>query len=356
MVRIKFTIVAALALAFAAGIMTEANAESSSGAAEPLTAEQFVEKAEPVIEAGVGLELDIVPKKNESAFKALPRFVVSNPFWINHFEAKYSLRRPNNPEETTAFFQQALQLSETPLSDYDVLLVLHVTKGSPAYRAGIRRWDYVTAIDGKPVVGMTKENILELLRGEDGSSVTIEFSGDRDNGRSTSTVKIDRTKYHRDARKFLRGRVGLTTVGQSDVLIEATKHLAPDATGEEWSKAALSGIAKTMPPGASERDLTLELGRHALGAFSDVRSMVVVHVSDGSPAENAGIKVNDHIVKVDGESVNGYYEGEVLEMILGDPDTEVSISVVRPGTAGELTFVLRRYDVMPGNSEKEKGE
>lgn len=70
---------------------------------------------------------------------------------------------------------------------------------------------------------------------------------------------------------------------------------------------------------------------------------------EGSPAALAGLLPGDRIVKVDTVDVRGMGSDRVIPLLKGVPDTEVSISVVRPYTADSLrTFnVTRRKLVMP---------
>ena len=51
--------------------------------------------------------------------------------------------------------------------------VLSVQHYTPAERAGLRADDFITQIDGKPVTGLEQEGIVGMLRGEEGSPVTI---------------------------------------------------------------------------------------------------------------------------------------------------------------------------------------
>jgi len=51
--------------------------------------------------------------------------------------------------------------------------ILSVQHYTPAERAGLRADDSITHIDGKPIAGMEQESIVGLLRGEEGSPVTV---------------------------------------------------------------------------------------------------------------------------------------------------------------------------------------
>src|SRR5690625_5172647 len=65
-----------------------------------------------------------------------------------------------------------------------------------------------------------------------------------------------------------------------------------------------------------------------------------------SPAEKAGLRPNDRILSVDGESVAGLDLHEAVAEIRGEKGTEVLIEIERPGVPEPLTFTLIR-DTIP---------
>ena len=54
----------------------------------------------------------------------------------------------------------------SPLSDTCRILVLTVFEGGPAHKAGIQRGDFIVAVDGEPVDGMTLAEAAQIIRGE----------------------------------------------------------------------------------------------------------------------------------------------------------------------------------------------
>lgn len=75
----------------------------------------------------------------------------------------------------------------------------------------------------------------------------------------------------------------------------------------------------------------------------------VVDVFDGSPAEAAGIRVDDVILEVDGRSTTGKTIGEVAEWVRGEAGTTVKLTV-RQGADGpkrELSIVRADVPVEP---------
>ncbi|MBE0675489.1 MAG: PDZ domain-containing protein [Bacteroidales bacterium] len=70
---------------------------------------------------------------------------------------------------------------------------------------------------------------------------------------------------------------------------------------------------------------------------------VVTQIYRGFPADNAGIKPGDLLVKVDGKSLKGLSTDKVSDNLKGDPGTPISVTVERNGA--EITFQLKRERV-----------
>jgi carboxyl-terminal processing protease len=67
-----------------------------------------------------------------------------------------------------------LLVAQDPMSGR--LVVLAPIKGSPADRAGIQPGDEVVSVNGTPTSGMNGEDAAHVLRGKQGSSVTVEVA------------------------------------------------------------------------------------------------------------------------------------------------------------------------------------
>ena len=77
---------------------------------------------------------------------------------------------------------------------------------------------------------------------------------------------------------------------------------------------------------------------------SEKNQIVVYGVTSNSPAEEAGIKVNDVIIKVDGNDCTGDDFETIPNKILGQEGTKVSVTVLRDGK--ELTFDMKRRKIV----------
>ena len=69
----------------------------------------------------------------------------------------------------------------------------------------------------------------------------------------------------------------------------------------------------------------------ACTSFSSICRLVVVAPLADSPAERAGLVAGDHVLAVDGESVDGTTMNDQISLIRGEPGTEVTLTIQRDG-------------------------
>ncbi|WP_409251057.1 S41 family peptidase [Bacillus sp. SCS-153A] len=74
--------------------------------------------------------------------------------------------------------------------------------------------------------------------------------------------------------------------------------------------------------------------------------ITVVSPIKGSPAEKAGLRPNDKILEVDGESIQGWSVTDAVLKIRGEKGTKVTLTIQRPG-ADETTEVTITRDEIP---------
>jgi carboxyl-terminal processing protease len=74
-------------------------------------------------------------------------------------------------------------------------------------------------------------------------------------------------------------------------------------------------------------------------AFNDSCRLVVVAPLEDTPAERAGLQAGDHVLAVDGESVNGSTVDDQVTKIRGEPGTDVTLTIQRDdGEPFDLTI------------------
>lgn len=81
-----------------------------------------------------------------------------------------------------------------------------------------------------------------------------------------------------------------------------------------------------------------------LGIQIAVREGVLTIVSpiQGTPASRAGLQAGDKIIKIDGKSTKGITSDEAVDKLRGTIGTQVSISVLREGSAEAVDYTLTR--------------
>jgi len=92
-----------------------------------------------------------------------------------------------------------------------------------------------------------------------------------------------------------------------------------------------------------EEDATGEF--QGIGAFVDMNEdgrLVIVHPFDGSPAEDAGLLAGDLVLEVDGISTSGKTLYEIISLIRGPEESEVTLLVYRETVSEPFEIVVRR--------------
>lgn len=98
---------------------------------------------------------------------------------------------------------------------------------------------------------------------------------------------------------------------------------------------------------AEQFNETLDSSFEGIGTEIGVEQGKIIIVSPykNSPAEKAGLKPKDEIVKVDGESVEGLGLYETRLKIRGEKGSKVRIAVKRAGVANPIEFTITRDEI-----------
>ncbi len=134
---------------------------------------------------------------------------------------------------------------------------------------------------------------------------------------------------------------------------------------------AISGMVDALGDTGHSRFMTPEMvkeernfvGGTLEGIGAEVRmknnQVVIVAPMDGSPAQKSGLKPGDVILKVDGQDTTDRTLDQVVQQILGPPNTTVRLTLLRPasGRTMEITITRARITLhsvswtrMPGTS------
>ena len=124
------------------------------------------------------------------------------------------------------------------------------------------------------------------------------------------------------------------------------------ASYDELTRAALSGMVATLDPHSqfmradeyqeTEEELTNAFGGVGMQVEQRDGQIVVIAPIAGTPAERAGMRHGDRLVKIDGKPIENPSVDKTVRLIRGEPDTEVTITVYRPSQNRTIDFKLKR--------------
>lgn len=117
-------------------------------------------------------------------------------------------------------------------------------------------------------------------------------------------------------------------------------------------KEAINGMLTGLDPHSAflDQDAYKELQVGTQGKFGGLGIEIgvedgfikVISPIDDTPAQRAGIKAGDYIVKVDDTSLRGVSSNDAVKKMRGDPGTDVVLTIARKGETKELVFKLKR--------------
>lgn len=129
-----------------------------------------------------------------------------------------------------------------------------------------------------------------------------------------------------------------------------------DIPDQQLIEGAIKGMIETLedpysdymdPKTAQEFNSSLDSTFQGIGAEVTLQNGRVTIVSPfkGSPAEKAGLRPNDQILSVNGESLEGLDLHEAVQKIRGPKGSKAVLEVLRPGVSEPMTVVCIRDDI-----------
>jgi carboxyl-terminal processing protease len=147
------------------------------------------------------------------------------------------------------------------------LRILNVFEGSPARRAGIRKGDLVTAVNGKSISGVSSDVATSRIKGPPGTRVRLEVVSTEPRRRRTVTVERERIEI-----PVARGRV--TERGGRKLGVVRLFSFSSGAHG-----VLRRELDRTLDEGA--RGLVLDLRGNGGGLLSEAVLVASTFVEDG---------------------------------------------------------------------------
>lgn len=134
------------------------------------------------------------------------------------------------------------------------------------------------------------------------------------------------------------------------------KEYIEQVTTEQLVEGAISGMIDSLqdpysdymdPKTAADFTSTLQSTFQGIGTEVTMQNgrVTVVSPFKGSPAERAGLRPNDQIISVNGESLEGLDLHQAVTKIRGPKGTKAVLEVIREGVPEPLTIVCVRDDI-----------
>ena len=139
---------------------------------------------------------------------------------------------------------------------------------------------------------------------------------------------------------------------------ELTTFYVDETDPEKIIRSAIEGVLRSLDPYTayySESELE-DFNFMTTGKYGGIGCLVrnngdyaiVSEIYKGFPADAAGIRAGDIILKVDGEPLRGLTVDKVSEKLKGEPGTSVSVTLGRNGKEIEYTMKRERIVLPPG--------
>ena len=125
-----------------------------------------------------------------------------------------------------------------------------------------------------------------------------------------------------------------------------------DVSDHDLFESAIRGMLEKLDPHSTYLDkkayadlnvsTTGEFGGLGIEVTMDRGVVKVVTPIDDTPAEKAGVKAGDLIVKIDGKSVRGMTISDAVGLMRGKKDTPIDLTIVRPGETKPIQIHIIR--------------
>jgi len=149
----------------------------------------------------------------------------------------------------------------------------------------------------------------------------------------------------------------------SEVLNQVQRHYVDETKTKELVQGAIRGMLSTLDPHSAYMtpEMYKEMQVETKGEFGGVgiqigvkeNRLAVIAPIEGTPAQRAGIKAGDFIVKVNDETTKDLTLMDAVQKMRGPKGTKVSLTIQREGTPDPLQYTLMR-DTIKIESVKSK--
>ena len=121
---------------------------------------------------------------------------------------------------------------------------------------------------------------------------------------------------------------------------------------DDLTRAALDGLLGQLDPHSqflraadyqqTEEEMTNAFGGVGIQVELRDNQIVIITPIAGTPAERAGLRRGDRLVKIDGHPVENPSIDKTVKLVRGEPDSSVTLTVFRPSAKQTIDFLLKR--------------
>ena len=143
---------------------------------------------------------------------------------------------------------------------------------------------------------------------------------------------------------------------------DINKYYYKDVDNKKLSEAAVSAMINSLgDPNTSyiSDKLNDDFNESINGRFVGIGVTIkydgeynkIISVNKGDPADKAGIKKNDIIIKIDGKDCKGIYGDDITKLIRGNVGTKVVITIKRDDKVKDIEVVRNNIDIQSVDSK-----
>ncbi len=138
----------------------------------------------------------------------------------------------------------------------------------------------------------------------------------------------------------------------SEVFGKVKQHYVEEIEDKELLENAIRGLLSGLDPHSAylDKDAFTELREGTSGEFGGLGIVVgmkdgfvnVISPIDDTPAERAGVKSGDLIIRLDDKNVKGMTLEDAVSIMRGKPNTDIELTIVREGADKPLKIEITR--------------
>lgn len=209
-------------------------------------------------------------------------------------------------------------------------LVMKVSEGSPAEKAGLKENDVIVSFNGRPI-----ESVRELQRvlseTPEGRTVQLEVV------REGSRQKLSATLSRRTSRSSLLDQERMRE------RMNRLRKGVPDIGAFDFKGTMRFGVYRGSSLGITVETMEDQLAEHF--GVKDGKGLLVTEVRENSPAAKAGLKAGDVITAVDNEKSADLIR--LLSAANRKQDGQVTLSILRNRAEQTITVTFEKRETKP---------